>query len=38
LPREGSMILLNQQVEWLLAGVDFWKLKPHAELEYSRVF
>jgi len=38
LPREGSMILQNQQVEWLLAGVDFWKLKPHAELEYSRVF
>ena len=38
LPREGSMILLNQQVEWLLSGMDFWKLKPHTELEYSRVF
>jgi hypothetical protein len=38
LPREGCMTLQNQQVEWLLAGVDFWKLKPLAVLEYSRVF
>lgn len=24
-----------QQAEWLLDGVDIWKLKPHAELHYS---
>jgi transposase len=38
MPREGSVVLQNQQVQWLLEGVDFWKLKPHTELEYSRVF
>jgi transposase len=35
--RSGSVILDEKRVQWLLEGVDIWKLKPHAELSYSRV-
>lgn len=29
--------LSTQQMEWLLQGYEFWKLKPHETLEYSCV-
>lgn len=35
--RKGQVLLTDQQLEWLLSGVDIWKLRPHSELEYSRV-
>lgn len=38
LEQSSSVVLETQQVEWLLEGVDIWKLNPHQELNYSRVF
>ena len=35
--RSGSITLTARQVEWLLEGIDIWKLSPHEELRYSRV-
>jgi transposase len=35
--RSGCVPLTARQLEWLLEGVDIWKLKPHEELSYSRV-
>jgi transposase len=35
--RVGQIVLSATQVEWLLEGVDIWRLRPHRELEYSRV-
>jgi transposase len=35
---ESEVVRLTpEQFEWLLDGYDVWKLKPFAELEYSRV-
>jgi transposase len=33
-----TIALLPQQVEWLLEGVDIWKLNPHEDSNFSRVF
>ena len=38
MPKEGSLILESRQVEWLLEGVDIWRLKPHENLDYSVIF
>ena len=35
--RVGCVTISAKQAEWLLEGIDIWNLKPHAELEYSRV-
>jgi len=29
--------LSSSQLEWLIDGIDIWKLKPHPELNYSRI-
>lgn len=38
-PREGEALVhvTAEQMNWLLEGVDIWKLKTHKNLEYSRV-
>jgi hypothetical protein len=33
--RFGSVVLTARQVEWLLEGIDIWKLRPHEELSYT---
>lgn len=35
--RMGTVTLNANQAEWLLEGIDIWRLKPHQELEYTRV-
>lgn len=32
-----EIVITPQQAEWLLEGVDLWRLKPHRELKYSMV-
>ena len=33
---DSGVVELNpQQLEWLLSGVDIWKMKQHSELEYQ---
>jgi len=32
-----KIVITHQQAEWLLDGIDIWKLKPHSELHYSSV-
>ena len=32
-----SIVITEQQLEWLLGGYDFWKQKPFAVLEYENV-
>jgi transposase len=29
--------LTSEQLEWLLSGVDVWKIKPHARLEFENI-
>lgn len=36
-PFPDCLEILAQQLEWLLDGVDIWKLKTHKELHYSLV-
>ena len=38
MPKEGSLILEAKQIEWLLEGIDIWKLKSHESLDYSVIF
>lgn len=35
--RVGQIVLTSRQVEWLLEGIDIWKLTPHEDLVYTRV-
>ena len=37
-PIEDVVFLSRQQMEWLLAGINVWKLKPHKKLDFDRVF
>jgi len=32
-----SIVITQVQLEWLLAGYDFWKQKPFAAIEYEKV-
>lgn len=32
---ESVVKLTREQLEWLLSGVDIWKIKTHAELRYE---
>jgi len=34
----APLSITSQQAEWLLEGFDIWKLKPHAELNYSVLY
>lgn len=39
-PRNHSDEVISidaQQLEWLLAGYDIWRMKPHKKVKYSRV-
>lgn len=31
------VVITAEQLEWLLAGYDVWKMRPHAELKFTRV-
>ena len=33
----SSVELSGTQLDWLIDGVDIWKIKPHPELKYSRI-
>lgn len=33
----ASVELSGTQLDWLIDGVDIWKIKPHPELKYSRI-
>ena len=32
---EKNISLTSQQLDWLLDGYDFWKMKPHQKLDYE---
>lgn len=34
---EATMAITSRELEWLLSGYEFWKLKPHEKLEFSCV-
>ncbi len=36
--RIGSVTLESRQVEWLLDGVDIWRLSPHETLSFKRLW
>ena len=36
-PFSNRLEISSQQLEWLLDGVDIWRLKTHKELNYSLV-
>jgi len=35
---KGVLKLRHQHLHWLLDGYEYWKLKPHKNLNYSTVF
>ena len=37
-PQDSQLIITSEQAEWLLEGIDIWKLKPHKELKYSSLY
>lgn len=36
--RMGSVEITEQQLNWLLSGINFWEFKQHENLNYSLVF
>jgi transposase len=36
-PSGCEMSIRANELEWLLDGIDIWKIKPHAELHFSSV-
>jgi transposase len=32
-----SIVITQEQLEWILGGYDFWKQKPFAAIEYEKV-
>jgi transposase len=36
-PAAHEINIRPQELEWLLDGIDIWKIKPHAELHFSSV-
>lgn len=35
---DSTITVTNEELQWLLDGLDFLKIKPHKTLEYSTVF
>lgn len=31
-----AITMSSQELEWVLSGVDFWKIKPHKNLKFER--
>ncbi len=34
---KGKLVLTQEQFNWILSGIDPWKLKPHQELYYEKM-
>lgn len=34
---QDVLLISHEQLEWLLAGMDIWKIKTHAQLKYESI-
>ena len=35
---EEVITITSEQLEWLLKGYSFWKMKPHKKLQFNNIF
>ena len=37
-PKEGAIPVTPKEFQWLLSGIDLWKIKKHKKLDYTRLY